>query len=184
MSQEVIKAIDMALLALPAKMESDQARLMMLTIQKQEDPEERRYQLVKRTPKTLPANIVNDKWAKGPARGLWQFEQGGGARGVLEHQSTKSLAVDICNRYGVLPSPGACWRALEGNDEFAACFARMLLWTDAGALPEANDVEAAMALYLRTWRPGAYTNGSETQKRELIDKFRRNHSAALLELGI
>lgn len=184
MSKTVTAAIDMALLGLPAKMESDQARLMMLTIQKQEDPEEHRYQLVKRTPTTLPANIVSDNWAKGPARGLWQFEQGGGVRGVLEHHSTKSLAVEVCKRYGVLPSPGACWRAMEGNDEFAACFARMLLWTDTSALPEVHDVEGAMALYLRTWRPGAYTNGSEAQKRELIDKFRRNHSAARLELGI
>ncbi|MNL86831.1 hypothetical protein D3C87_2157110 [compost metagenome] len=36
----------------------------------------------------------------------------------------------------------------------AAGVARLLLWTDPKTLPSIGDVDAAWALYLRTWRPG------------------------------
>ena len=50
--------------------------------------------------------------------------------------------------------PDAIYAALEYDDVLAAGVARLLLWTDPKALPPVGDVDAAWALYLRTWRPG------------------------------
>jgi hypothetical protein len=58
MSAIVLEAIRTALTdLLPSRMDTPAARLMMLAIQKQEDPEERRYQVVKRT--AILANLGN-----------------------------------------------------------------------------------------------------------------------------
>lgn len=169
---------------LPTKMNTMIGRLMMLTYQKQEDPEERRYQVVKRVAATLPENIVGPKTAKGPARGLWQFEAGGGIKGVLNHRKTSEYIRGICEHYNVPAEPIACWHAIEHNDVLAACFARLLLWSDPFEMPKYQDAEGAFALYLRTWRPGAYTRGNATQKKKLQEKFYKNHMDARIELNI
>lgn len=185
MSAIVLDAIRTALTdMLQARMDTVSARLMMLAIQKQEDPEERRYQVVRRTAATRPENIVGQKTAKGPARSLWQMEQGGGVMGVLNHPSTRHYIVDICEYFGVSPKPNACWLAIEENDVLAACFARLLLWSDPKPLPGIHDAAGAFDLYLRTWRPGAYTNGTDAQQAALEQKFLRNHAAAVAELNI
>lgn len=185
MSAIVLNAIRTALTEyLPDRMDTPPARLMMLAIQKQEDPEERRYQLVKRTEATAKENIVGPKTAKGPARSLWQMEQGGGVKGVLEHHSTSDYIHGICERFDVSPTKQACWIAIEDNDVLAACFARLLLWSDSKPLPKITDAEGAFDLYLRTWRPGAYTRGDQSQKDALRNKFMRKHAAARLELNI
>lgn len=160
------------------------SRLMMLVIQKQEDPEERRYQVVKRTESTAIENIVGPKTAKGPARSLWQFEQGGGIKGVLHHKITGPLIDGICDRFEISNSTVSCWQAVEENDVLAACFARLLLWTDALKMPGISDAEGAFQLYLRTWRPGAYTRGDASQRQALQVKFLKNHAAARLEMNI
>ena len=45
-----------------------------------------------------------------------------------------------------------------GHGDGPPCFQEMCirdrLWTDPKALPPVGDVDAAWALYLRTWRPG------------------------------
>lgn len=185
MSAIVLGAIRQALTEyLPARMDTVGARLMMLTIQKQEDPEERRYQVVRRTESTAPVNIVGERTAKGPARGLWQFEQGGGIKGVLIHNSTGALIDDICDRFEVSRSTVACWRAIELNDVLAACFARLLLWSDPRKLPGINDADGAFRLYIDTWRPGAYTRGDSLQRNALMIKFLKNHATARLEMNI
>jgi hypothetical protein len=185
MSAIVLTAIRTALTDyLPDRMDTVSARLMMLAIQKHEDPEERRYQLVKRTEATAQENIVGPKSAKGPARGLWQFEQGGGVKGVLNHPTAGRYLHDICDRLDVIPDPKHCWHAIEFDDALAACFARLLLWSDPGKLPGINDADAAFALYLRTWRPGAYTRGDSLQRNALLIKFLKNHAAARLEMNI
>ena len=186
MSAIVLGAIRQALTEyLPQRMDTVGARLMMLTIQKQEDPEERRYQLVKRTEATALENIVGPKTAKGPARGLWQFEQGGGIKGVLQHNKTGNWIDDVCDRFGVTNSSVSCWKAIEENDVLAACFARLLLWSDPKlSLPGIMDAKGALALYLRTWRPGAWTRGNDEQRNALEVKFLKNHAAARLELNI
>lgn len=185
MSAIVLDAIRQALTEyLPARMDTVSARLMMLTIQKQEDPEERRYQLVKRTEATAPENVVGPRSAKGPARSLWQMEQGGGVKGVLTHTSTDDYSLDICQRFGVPPTPYACWLGIEESDVLAACFARLLLWSDALSLPKISDADGAFALYLRTWRPGAYARGDASQRQALEVKFLKNHAVARLEMNI
>lgn len=185
MSNTVRMAINDALTEmLPVRMNTQAARLMMLVIQKQEDPEERRYQVVKRVAGTLPENIIGPKTAKGPARSLWQFEAGGGVNGVLTHRSTATHIRLICEHYNVPATPKACWEAIEHSDVLAACFARLLLWSDPLPLPAINDPEQAFQLYLRTWRPGAYTRGDSAQRDALHTKFMKNHAAARLEMGI
>lgn len=185
MSAIVTAAIRTALTEhLPDRMDTVSARLIMLAIQKQEDPEERRYQLVKRTEATAPENVVGPKTAKGPARSLWQFEQGGGVRGVLNHHAAREYIYEVCEHFAIPKTPAMCWQAMEDNDVLAACFARLLLWSDPHKIPAVSDAEGAFDLYLRTWRPGAYTRGTDAQQAALEQKFLRNHAAARLELNI
>jgi hypothetical protein len=185
MSAIVLAAIRTALTEhLPDRMDTVGARLMMLAIQKQEDPEERRYQVVKRTEATAPENVAGQRTAKGPARSLWQMELGGGVRGVLNHDSTSNYITDICISMDVTPAAITCWNAIEQNDVLAACFARLLLWSDPLKMPSINDAEGAFSLYVRTWRPGAYTRGDADQKQALKTKFLKNHAAARLEMNI
>lgn len=88
----------------------------------------------------------------GPAKGYWQFEKGGGVRGVLEHKSSKHLAAHACQELDYPATPDAVYGALP-NDALLACiFARLLLYTDPKPLPTTQ--QEAWAYYLRTWRPG------------------------------
>src|SRR5690625_3810783 len=75
--------INPALSMLPSKMTSDDARVQMIAMALQESGLAAREQHV------------------GPARGLWQFEKGGGVRGVLKFPTTKDYAVMVCNQCGV-----------------------------------------------------------------------------------
>lgn len=90
----------------------------------------------------------------GPAMGFWQFESGGGVRGVLNHQASKEKAHKLCSVRGVDPVTQKVWAALETDDVLAAGFARLLLLTDPRALPAINQTQAAWDTYLRIWRPG------------------------------
>lgn len=114
---------------------NDAARQMVLTIAGQEGGWTHRRQM-----------------GNGPARGLWQFERGGGVKGVLEHPASRQAAAKLCGMRGVYPSADKVWAALEFDDVLAAGFARLLLWTDPKALPAYMD--DGWDLYLRTWRPG------------------------------
>ena len=88
----------------------------------------------------------------GPARGWWQFEQGGGVAGVLQHAASQALARRACEDLYVVVEPAAVWRVIEGNDLLACTFARLLLWTDPPPLPTTED--SAWDCYMRVWRPG------------------------------
>ena len=90
----------------------------------------------------------------GPARGWWQFEQGGGVAGVLTHPASATLARRLCERLRVRVQAADVWRCLEGHDALAAGFARLLLWTDARPLPSSTDAAAGWTYYLANWRPG------------------------------
>lgn len=133
--------VDPALAMLPAKMTSYAAKVQMLAIGLQESRFTSRYQ------------ILNTPGVKGPARGFWQFESGGGVKGVLTHKASKDLALEICKKRGVDPVQRTVWLALENDDILAACFARLLLWTDPKAIPVDN-AQAGWDLYQRVWRPG------------------------------
>jgi hypothetical protein len=88
----------------------------------------------------------------GPARGLWQFERGGGVAGVLRHPSTQAHANRVCASLLYEPYADIVYDALADNDILAACFARLLLFSDPHSLPTTE--ADAWAVYLRTWRPG------------------------------
>jgi hypothetical protein len=91
--------------------------------------------------------------AAGPARGFWQFEQGGGVKGVLMHGTSRKHALACCEAASVVPEPAPVWRALEGHDLLAYAFARLLLLTDPYAVPET--ASAGWDCYAkRLWRPG------------------------------
>lgn len=126
--------INPALSLLPERMESDAARVMLLAIGLQESG--------------LAARVQRG----GPAHGLWQFEKGGGVRGVLKHPASASYAALACERAGIPATEAAAYDALAGDDMLAATFARLLLWTDPEPLPDTET--GGWDLYLRTWRPG------------------------------
>lgn len=128
-------AINPALGCLPG-MYSPHAKILMLAIAYQESGIRHRAQI------------------GGPARGYWQFEQGGGVRGVLTHPASKPHIRRVLTALDYDPGATAadCYAAIEHNDILAAAFARLLLWTDPFPLPDhAGD---AWGLYIRTWRPG------------------------------
>ncbi len=134
-------AINPALALLPAAMYTPAARVMLLAIGLQE------------------SRFVHRRQIGGPARGFWQFEKGsrssrGGVWGVYLHPASKDHLVTLCKARSVACDPGAIYGALEYDDILAAGLARLLLWTDPGKLPAVGDADAALALYLRTWRPG------------------------------
>lgn len=90
----------------------------------------------------------------GPAAGFWQFERGGGVKGVLKHPASELKAVKLCGARGVDAAPLAVWEALQVDDVLAAGFARLLLLTDPKPLPDVADELGAWAYYLWCWRPG------------------------------
>lgn len=126
----------MFLLLLPARFDSREARVLMLAIALQE------------------SNLAHRKQVGGPAMGLWQFEQGGGVHGVLNHAASRLYARSVCLLRAVAPNDGDLYRALSHDDLLACAMARLLLWTDTDALPKIGDVEGAWDYYLRNWRPG------------------------------
>ncbi len=90
----------------------------------------------------------------GPARGFWQFEQGGGVTGVLTHPVSGPLIKPICRLLQYDPKPSICHAAIEHNDVLAVCFARLLLWVDRRALSTPMEVHKGWSLYVDNWRPG------------------------------
>lgn len=121
-----------ALSLLPAKMDSAEARAMLVAIGLQE------------------SRFLKRRQEGGPAHGFWQFESGGGVHGVLTHRATKPCITPILEvlRY----RPGDCYYAIVDNDVLACVFARLLLWTHKDPLP--RDADTAWAYYVECWRPG------------------------------
>jgi hypothetical protein len=135
--REFIKnALEPALMLLPAVMNTEQAKVVMMAIAYQESGLKYRAQI------------------KGPAKSYFQFEQGGGVRGVLTHRSSKPHIQKALTEldYNADSDPAECYAAIEHNDILACCFARLLLWTDPAELP--TDQDGAWDLYARVWRPG------------------------------
>lgn len=127
-------AITSALSMLPADMDTPAARTILLAIAYQESA------------------ICNRRQVGGPARGYWQFELNGGVRGVLNHPASRGHINHVLAALDYDLDLYRCYVAIEHNDVLAAAFARLLLWTDSEPMP--TDADGALALYLRTWRPG------------------------------
>ena len=155
-------AIAPAFELLPQKMHTAQAVVEMLAIQLQEAPNQEQRQI------------------GGPAVGIWQFEKNGGIRGVLRHPASRPHAVKALKALGIAPNETAVYAAMTSRDDVLdALFARLLLWTDSLPLPPVGDVAGAWELYLRTWRPGAWSRGSEKQKAALRQKWSINYARAM-----
>lgn len=131
-------AINPAFSLLPPKMDSDRARVMMLAITLQEAD-----------------GIHRVQHDGGPARGLWQFEEGGGVKGVMNHTMSRDFARAACSSLRLPFVRRTIWEALAHNDVLAAVFARLLLYTDARPLPELDAPDTVTwDYYERNWRPG------------------------------
>jgi len=136
-------AVTPALALLPAKMDTPEARVALLTIGLEESGLLTRVQ----TPRKPGGN-------PGPARGLLQFEEAGGTAGVLYHKASEAHAVRVCLARQVEPNHYAVWRRFEIDDVLNMAFGRLLLFTDPKPLPKSPlDL---WAYYIRNWRPGAF----------------------------
>lgn len=142
MIPESIKtSLSEALALLPSSMDSIQARVQLLATGLQES------RLVHRV------QVLNGG-GRGPAKGLLQFERGGGVKGVLTHDATEKHAARICELCNVAATAEAVWNALEFDDVLAFAFGRLLYWADLKPLPPLGNPEAAWQCYISAWRPG------------------------------
>ena len=139
--KHVVQAVHEALRLLPPAMDSTEARVLMYAIGLQESRFTHRAQVI-------------DGGGKGPARGLWQFERGGGVAGVLRHPASRFWANSVCNARNIPPQPLNVWLTLETDDVLAAALARLLLFTDPARLPAIGEQATSLRYYLRVWRPG------------------------------
>lgn len=121
---------------LPGKFAGPEATVMLLAIGLQESRFEHRQQV------------------GGPARSFWQFEKGGGVRGVLQHGATAKHAQALCLLRGIAPTEASVYQRMLEDDLLGCGFARLLLYSDAAPLPAIGHADAAWDYYLRNWRPG------------------------------
>lgn len=119
---------------LPPAMASHEATAMLIAIGLQE------------------SRFIHRKQIGGPAMGFWQFESGGGWRGVIRHHSTAVYAQHVLKTLGYDGDPG--YEMLERDDILACCFARLLLYTLPGRLPGRFEKEEGWRQYISAWRPG------------------------------
>lgn len=96
--------------------------------------------------------VSKDGHEDGPAVSFWQFEQGGGCKGVLTHHASAKHMHWICETYNVEPTAAGLWEAMRYQDIVAAAAARLLLYTLPQALPKTAD--EGWAQYIAAWRPG------------------------------
>jgi len=126
-----------AMSLLPSKMDSPQARAMMLAIAFQESDFKHRFQ--------VPV---------AHAHGLWQFEKEGGVKEVLSHPVTMPVVLPICDLLLYAPTSIAVWNAIPYDNELAAIFARCLLYIDPRTMPFHDQPEKGWLIYKARWRPG------------------------------
>lgn len=127
-------AIVPALSLLPDRMNSPMARYMLIAIAVQE------------------SKITARKQVRGPARGYWQFEAGGGVHAVLQHQATKTHVRQVCEILDVPAKTSDIYEAVMYHDVLAAAMARLLLWWIPRPLPTTE--QEGWSQYLQAWNPG------------------------------
>lgn len=121
---------------LPAQMDSLEAKAMLIAIALQESRFEHRVQM------------------QGTAHGFWQFELGGGVRGVLNHPTTHYHILSVLDDLEYDELPITSYNAIEHNDILACAYARLLLWTLPDPLTQRGEPDRAWLQYLNAWRPG------------------------------
>lgn len=124
-----------ALSILPSKMDSPEARAMLIAIGLQESSLVHRYQI------------------GGSARGFLQFELVG-IRGVLEHPASQELAAGVCRVLGYDADATELHAAVADNDILGACFGRLLLWRLPEPLPTHRQAPEGWNQYTASWAPG------------------------------
>ena len=146
--------IPAALSLLPEKMDTPEARAILIAIALQETALRHRRQV------------------GGPALGLlqWELPQVGL---ILRHPVVGPLARNVLATLVYEPGDPPHERihaAMEHNDILQCAFSRLLLWPDAAPLPKRDNVQGFIATYLRVWRPG----------RQRLDTLPANWAAAWL----
>lgn len=121
---------------LPTQMDSAEARAMLIAIALQESRFEHRRQI------------------GGPAKSFWQFEQGGGVRGVLNHSASRTHIRTVLKEMCYDETPITSYTAIEHNDVLACVYARLLLWTLPDSLPLKGQEDRGWQQYFNAWRPG------------------------------
>jgi len=120
--------------------DTTEARHFMLAIALQESALVRRRQL------------INGAGETGPAVSFWQFEQGGGCKGVLTHFQVAQCMRRMCVEFNVTPTAQGLWEAMRYHDVIAAIAARLLIYTLPDQLPATP--EQGWEQYMDAWRPG------------------------------
>jgi hypothetical protein len=141
-SNVLTQVVRPALALLPQNMRSQAAEVLLLAIGGQES-----------------GFATRQQYGGGPARGLWQFEQGtqsskGGVWGVYLFPSTQADLQHVCTALRVPYDPVSIYNNLDQSDLLAACVARLMLWTSPSALPAVGDQNGAWNYYENIWRPG------------------------------
>lgn len=97
------------------------------------------------------SGLRHRRQVRGPARGLWQFE-----RIACEEMLRRypAITTDLCRELLFERHVDVIYGSLADSDMLAACFARLLLWSDPRPLPGRGDEEAAWNYYIRNWRSG------------------------------
>ena len=121
---------------LPAGMDSAPARAMLVAIGLQE------------------SRFKYRKQVGGPAHGFWQFEHGGGVRGVLQHPQTRNTIREVLTTLSYDDTTLTSYNAIVDNDVLACCYARLLLFTLPNTLPAQGDADEGWRQYISAWRPG------------------------------
>lgn len=127
------KVVEPGLLLLPDKMNTVEAKAMLLAIGLQESRFEHRKQI----------------W--GPDHGFYQFEKNGGVKGVVKHPAPNPFLATLDDTLGI----SEIYNQIINDDEMSTVFARLLLYTDPAPLPKLTcDPSESWKYYLRNWRPG------------------------------
>lgn len=160
--------IEAGLALLPEPLRSLDAKVQLYATSIQENPTRAPRQIIKKDGKLQPI---------GPAAGDYQFEKTGGIRGLLnfKSESVQSLLTSVCAARQVLRTVDGLFDAIQRDPVLAAALARLLYFTDAGALPKAGAEQYAWDVYLRTWRPGAY----ERDPKGLRAKWSKSYAEAM-----
>lgn len=96
--------------------------------------------------------VITGAGETGPAASFWQFESGGGCKGVLTHFQIASCMRRLCAEFKVSATPHGLWEAMRYHDIIAAIAARLLIYTLPDKLP--TTPEDGWSQYIEAWRPG------------------------------
>lgn len=153
---------------LPESLGTLDARVQLYATSIQENPTRAPRQIIRKDGKLQPV---------GPAAGDYQFEKTGGIAGLVRFKNARvsNMLADVCNARRVAITVDALFDAIQVDPVLAAALARLLYFTDSGALPKAGAEQYAWDVYLRTWRPGAY----ERDPKGLRAKWSRSYAEAM-----